>query len=93
MAVSRDNCPSWSYPATVYEGTGVYPTTWFSHKNMFVVYLSNPDSALKTGASYCLTVSVCDTQAVAKMSPWTRQMIELYIAADRGPHWLAMTVR
>ena len=80
MAVSRDNCRSWSCPVTIYEDTGIYPTTWFSQKSMFVAYFSNLDSALKTGASYGLTVSVYDT----KMPLWTRQTIEPYLLPTVG---------
>ena len=93
LAVSGDNCRSWSPPVTVYEGTGVYPSTYFSEKSMFVAYMSNPDPATKSGASYGLTVSVYDTQAVANLPPWTQATIGPYIADGRVAHWLAMTAR
>ncbi|MFC1451737.1 sialidase family protein [Verrucomicrobiota bacterium] len=89
FAVSHDNCVSWSHPAVITAGTGLYPAIHFAGEEMVVVYMSNSDPAVAAGADYGLTLVVYDTQKVLNQPTWTRETIQPYIVEGRMAHWLA----
>ena len=67
FAVSHDNCKSWSRPVIIFPGTGIYPSLYFSDNEMFIIYMANPDPAVRAGAKYHLEFVIYDKQTVLEV--------------------------
>ncbi len=92
FSVSHDQGRSWSCPVIIEKGTGVYPSIFFSEKEMFLVYLFNPDPAVRSGASYDIMFVAYQKQDVLNQSAWTQETIKPYIDAGLAAHWLALNI-
>jgi sialidase-1 len=92
FSVSHNHGRSWSCPVIVEKGTGVYPSLFFSEKEMFLVYMSNPNPAVGSGVSYDITFAAYEKQKVLNLPAWTTETIKPYIDAGLVAHWLMLNI-
>ena len=91
FSVSHDGCRRWSSPVIIERGTGIYPSIHFSDTQMFVLYRSNPDPAVRSGADYGLTLVAYEKRSVLNLPAWDAHTIAPYIADGRAAPWLLET--